>query len=115
MTAHKISLKMSPIEEQHGPYVRWPVVRSHWRNVQTDLVGTDRAVPIKSFVRGGNLNAAPSSHCAARKSPKRLALSNFDRLVFARLYRIATRIVNALLIVQPATVICWHRTGFRLF
>ena len=39
-----------------------------------------------------------------RKSPKRLAFSNFDRLVFAGLYRIAPRIV-----------IRWHRAGFRLF
>src|SRR5450631_4205628 len=31
-----------------------------------------------------------------RKSPKRLAFSNFDRLVFATLYRFAPRIVNAL-------------------
>jgi hypothetical protein len=50
-----------------------------------------------------------------RKSPKRLAFSNFDRLVFAGLYRIAPRIVNALVIVQPETVVSWHRAGFRLF
>jgi hypothetical protein len=31
-----------------------------------------------------------------RKSPKRLVFSNFDRLVFATLYRIAPRVVNAL-------------------
>jgi hypothetical protein len=50
-----------------------------------------------------------------RKSPKRLAFSNFDRLVFASLYRIAPRVVNALVIVQPETVIRWHRAGFRSF
>jgi len=50
-----------------------------------------------------------------RKSPKRLAFNNFDRLIFAGLYRIAPRIVNALAIVEPATVIRWHRAGFRLF
>jgi hypothetical protein len=31
-----------------------------------------------------------------RTSPERLALSNFDRLVFASLYWIAPRVVNAL-------------------
>jgi hypothetical protein len=36
-----------------------------------------------------------------RKSPKRLVFSNFDRLVFASLYRIAPRIVTALVIVKP--------------
>ena len=50
-----------------------------------------------------------------RKSPKRPAFSNFDRLVFAGLYWIAPRVVNALVIVQPETVIRWHRAGFRLF
>ena len=50
-----------------------------------------------------------------RKSPKRLAFNTFDRLIFANFYRIAPRITNALAIVEPATVIRWHRTGFRLF
>jgi hypothetical protein len=50
-----------------------------------------------------------------RKAPKRLVFSNFDRLVFASLYRLAPGILNALLIVKPETVIRWHRTGFRLF
>jgi hypothetical protein len=50
-----------------------------------------------------------------RKSPKRLVFSNFDRLVFAGLYRLAPSIVNALVIVKPLTVIRWHRAGFRSF
>jgi hypothetical protein len=50
-----------------------------------------------------------------RKFPKRFAFSNFDRLIFAGLYRIAPRIANVLVIVQPETVIRWHRFGFRLF
>ena len=50
-----------------------------------------------------------------RKSRKRLAFSNFDRLIFAGLYRIAPNVLNALVIVKPETVIGWHRAGFRLF
>ena len=50
-----------------------------------------------------------------RSSPKRPAFNNFDRLIFASLYRIAPRVVNALAIVEPETVIRWHRAGFRLF
>jgi hypothetical protein len=50
-----------------------------------------------------------------RKAPKRLVFSNFDRLVFASLYRIAPDVLNALAIVKPETVIRWHRAGFRLF
>jgi hypothetical protein len=50
-----------------------------------------------------------------RKSTKRLAFSNFDRLIFTGLYRIAPNVLNALVIVKPETVIGWHRAGFRLF
>ena len=50
-----------------------------------------------------------------RKSPKRLAFSNFDRLIFAGLRKIAPNVLNALVIVKPETVIGWHSAGFRLF
>jgi hypothetical protein len=50
-----------------------------------------------------------------RKAPKRLVFSNYDRFVFASLYRLAPGILNAFVIVKPETVIRWHRAGFRLF
>ena len=50
-----------------------------------------------------------------RRSPKRLAFSNLDRLIFAGLYAVAPRIVSALAIVAPQTVVRWHRAGFCLF
>ena len=50
-----------------------------------------------------------------RKSPKGPAFSNVDRLIFAGLYQITPRVLNALTIVEPETVIRWHRAGFRLF
>jgi hypothetical protein len=50
-----------------------------------------------------------------RTSPRRPVFSNFDRMVFVCLYRIAPRILDALTIVEPETVIRWHRVGFRSF
>ena len=50
-----------------------------------------------------------------RKSPKRLVFSNVDRLVFAGLYRLAPGVLDALKILKPRTVICWHRAGFRAY
>jgi hypothetical protein len=44
-----------------------------------------------------------------RKSPKRLAFSNVNRLIFVGLYRIAPRVLDALTIVEPETVVRWHR------
>jgi transposase InsO family protein len=50
-----------------------------------------------------------------RKSPKRLAFGNVDRLVFAALYHVAPGVLDALKILKPQTVIRWHRAGFRTY
>ena len=50
-----------------------------------------------------------------RKSPKRLAFGNVDRVVFAGLYRVAPGVLDALKILKPQTVIRWHRAGFRTY
>ena len=50
-----------------------------------------------------------------RRSPKRVALSNIDRLVFAGLYCLAPQVLDALKILKPKTVIRWHRAGFRAY
>jgi hypothetical protein len=44
-----------------------------------------------------------------RKSPKRVAVGNSDRLVFCGLYRLSPKVLDALKIFQPETVIRWHR------
>jgi transposase InsO family protein len=50
-----------------------------------------------------------------RQSPKRPTFSALDRLIFVGLFHIAPRITDVLKIVEPETVIRWHRSGFRLF
>lgn len=50
-----------------------------------------------------------------RRRPERLVISNIDRLLFVWLYRLAPGILKALAIVEPETVIGWHRRGFRGF
>jgi hypothetical protein len=89
--------------------------RAYGRHPQTDLVGGHRVVLITSSLESEILTLRHQLNVLRRKSLKRLAFSNFDRLIFAGLYRIAPRIANALVIVQPETVIRWHRAGFRLF
>ena len=37
-----------------------------------------------------------------RRAPKRIAVSNFDRLVFAALYRLAPEVLDAVKILKPA-------------
>jgi hypothetical protein len=50
-----------------------------------------------------------------RKSPKKPTFTIIDRLVFAGLYRLAPGMLDALAIVEPQTVIRWHRAGFRAY
>jgi hypothetical protein len=50
-----------------------------------------------------------------RRSPKRVNLSNIDRLVFAGIYSLAPQVLDALQIIKPETVIGWHRAGFRTY
>ena len=48
-----------------------------------------------------------------RTAPKKQSFGAIDRLVFVGLYRLFPRVLDALAIVRPATVIKWHRAGFR--
>src|SRR6202041_1317777 len=50
-----------------------------------------------------------------RTAPKKQTFGAIDRLVFVGLYRLFPRVLDALAIVRPATVIRWHRAGFRLY
>ncbi len=45
-------------------------------------------------------------------SPK---LTRWDRLLFAALYWFQPSVLRSISIVQPETVVRWHRAGFRLF
>ncbi len=50
-----------------------------------------------------------------RKRPETLVFANTRRHLFVWLYRLVPGSLNALSIVEPATVIGWHRRGFRAF
>ena len=50
-----------------------------------------------------------------RQSPKRPTFGMLDRLIFAGLYRFAPKVLSALAIVKPETVIKWHGAGFRSY
>src|ERR1700738_3515144 len=50
-----------------------------------------------------------------RQRPGRHRLSALDRLLWTWLYRVWPRCLNILVLVKPATVIQWHRQGFRRY
>jgi putative transposase len=50
-----------------------------------------------------------------RQRPGRAHLSALDRLLWTWLYRVWPPCLNILVLVKPATVVQWHRQGFRLY
>jgi hypothetical protein len=50
-----------------------------------------------------------------QRLPSKPRLTVADRLLFVWLYRLFPSVLNAVTIIQPETVIRWHRTSFRLY
>jgi putative transposase len=50
-----------------------------------------------------------------RQHPRRLRLFLADRLFWVWLYRVRPQLLDTLVLVKPATVIGWHRKGFRIY
>src|SRR5258708_3821609 len=50
-----------------------------------------------------------------RQRPGRSQLSSLDRLLWVLLYRIWPQVIDAMVLVKPATVVEWHRKGFRFY
>ena len=69
----------------------------------------------RTSLRAENLALRHQLNVLHRTSPKRAVFSNLDRLIFVCLYCFAPRIRKAFTIVEPETVIRWHRAGFRSF
>ena len=49
-----------------------------------------------------------------RRRPARPQLSSLDRLLWVWLYRIWPQVIDAMVLVKPATVVQWHRKGLAL-
>jgi len=50
-----------------------------------------------------------------RRVPPKPRLGVADRLLFVWLYRLFPSVLNAIAIVQPETIVRWHRAGFRQY
>src|SRR5712672_4370954 len=49
------------------------------------------------------------------RAPSKPRLRVADRLIFVWLYRLFPSVLSALSVIEPETVIRWHRMGFRLY
>ena len=50
-----------------------------------------------------------------RRIPANPRLTVADRLLLVWLYRLVPSLLNVAVIVQPETIVRWHRSGFRLY
>jgi transposase InsO family protein len=50
-----------------------------------------------------------------RRVPGKPRLTPADRLLFVWLYRLVPSLLNAAVIIQPETIVRWHRAGFRSY
>ena len=75
------------------------------------------ASPFKSKSRLEAENAALRHQLIVlrRKLRGRVRLTNSDRLFFIQLYRWFPSVLNAITIIQPETLVRWHRAGFRCY
>ncbi len=48
-----------------------------------------------------------------RRHPQRVQIKNSDRLMLALAFRFFPKLLNAIHIVRPETVVRWHRMGFK--
>src|ERR1700730_3217096 len=54
-------------------------------------------------------------HVLRRQQAGRPRLFAIDRWLWVWLYRIWPRCLDTMVLVKPATVVQWHRKGFRLY
>ncbi len=69
----------------------------------------------RAVVELENLALRHQLHVLRRQRPGQLRLFAIDRLLWVWLYRLWPRCLEVLVLVKPATVVRWHRQGFRLF
>ena len=69
----------------------------------------------RAVVELENLALRHQLHVLRRQRPGRLRLFTFDRLLWVLLYRLWPRCLEVMVLVNPGTVVQWHRQGFRLF
>src|SRR6202022_1634763 len=75
------------------------------------------ASPFKSKIRLEAENAALRHQLIVlrRTLRGRVRLTNHDRWFFIQLYRWFPSILTVLTIIRPATLVRWHRAGFRCY
>ena len=62
-----------------------------------------------------NLFLRHQLNIALRRAPPRLRLRGSDRLLLIWMTRLWPNLLDAAQVVQPETILRWHRAGFKVF
>jgi putative transposase len=96
----------------------WPTMDSLSGDDVRALVAPPDPASKRAFARRAparSLGVTAPTAGAQRGRPGRLRLSKTDRCLWVVLFRIWSGWRTSLVIVKPATVVAWHRCGFRLW
>jgi transposase InsO family protein len=69
----------------------------------------------RSRLQAENLFLRHQLNIALRRAPSRIRLSGSDRALLVLITKLRPNLVGMARLVQPETILRWHRTGFRLF
>ncbi len=69
----------------------------------------------RSRLEAENLFLRHQLNIALRRAPSRVRLSSSDRALFVLMTKLWPNLVGMARLVQPETILRWHRTGFRVF
>jgi hypothetical protein len=69
----------------------------------------------RSRLEAENLFLRHQFNIALRRPPPRLRLHGRDRALLISMTRIWPSLIGAAQVVQPETILRWHRAGFKIF
>ena len=85
------------------------------KHVRSIVAAIARRFRSRAVLELENLALRHQLHVLRRQRPGRPRLFAIDRLLWVWLYRLWPRCLDTMVLVKPATVVQWHRQGFRLF
>src|SRR6187549_2661624 len=69
----------------------------------------------RSRLEAENLFLRHQLNIVLRRAPSRRRLRASDRILLIWMTRLWPRLLGSTLVVQPETILRWHRAGFKLF
>src|ERR1700738_1245502 len=85
------------------------------KHVHSIVAAIARRFRSRAVLELENLALRHQLHLLCRQGPGRPRSFTIDRLLWVWLYRLWPRCLDTMGLVKPATVVQWHRQGFRLF